>query len=405
VHILASRPDPALVRLPWDTPLEQWVDHVVPVPRGLSRHVVRVIGIEGRFYAVKETEAGRARWEYDVLRRLRRRDLPVVEAQAVVEDRPGDLPAALVTRHLAWSLPYRTVFATGLPAEGLPRLVDALVVLLVRLHLAGFYWGDMSLSNVLFRRSAGEFAAYLVDAETGELHDSVSAELREHDVAAGCENVFGEVLDLQADGLVPDVDPHALVDHIDERYRSLWTGLLEPEEFSATEMWRIERRIDQLNALGFDVDELDISTSASGSTVRIQPRVVEAGHHSRELEELTGLALEENQARRLLNDLARFTAHLDPADRPRAAERWRADIFDRLAATIPERYRGRLEPAEVFHEVLEHRWLMSERAGREVDLFDALDDYLATQLPYRPETRLAATPPDLRSRRWPSGQE
>ena len=74
-----------------------------------------------------------------------------------------------MTRHLRFSLPYRSLFSHGLRADSLPSLVDALVVLLVRLHLAGFFWGDVSLSNVLFRRSAGEFAAYLVDAETGEL--------------------------------------------------------------------------------------------------------------------------------------------------------------------------------------------------------------------------------------------
>ena len=37
LHIVASRPDPALVRLPWSTPLVDWSDdYVVPLPRGLS---------------------------------------------------------------------------------------------------------------------------------------------------------------------------------------------------------------------------------------------------------------------------------------------------------------------------------------------------------------------------------
>ena len=74
-----------------------------------------------------------------------------------------------MTRHLQYSLPYRSLFSHGLPHGSLPKILDALVVLMVRLHLSGFFWGDVSLSNVLFRRSAGEFAAYLVDAETGEL--------------------------------------------------------------------------------------------------------------------------------------------------------------------------------------------------------------------------------------------
>ena len=84
-----------------------------------------------------------------------------------------ELPAALITQHLQFSLPYRSLFSRGMTAEHVPTLIDAIVVLLVRLHLAGFYWGDVSLSNVLFRRDAGAFAAYLVDAETGELHDDV----------------------------------------------------------------------------------------------------------------------------------------------------------------------------------------------------------------------------------------
>ena len=77
----------------------------------------------------------------------------------------------LVTKHLQFSLPYRALFSQYLQPDTTRRLIDALAVLLVRLHLTGFYWGDVSLSNTLFRRDAETFAAYLVDAETGDLHD------------------------------------------------------------------------------------------------------------------------------------------------------------------------------------------------------------------------------------------
>jgi hypothetical protein len=387
MRIVASRPDPALLGLPWDVPLEDWTEHVVPVPRGLSRHVVRVIQVGGTFYAVKETVHELAEREYRLLRRLNRTGLPSVRPQAVVSDRPHDLPAALVTRHLAFALPYRALFLNGLPPSRLPVVVDALVVLLVRLHLAGFYWGDVSLSNVLFRRSAGEFAAYLVDAETGEFHDALSPRMRENDVVVGCENVFAELLDVAAAELVEEVDPHAVVEQITTRYTTLWDELTGSEEFAADDVWRIEQRIDRLNELGFDVEELDMSTGAD--TIRIQPRVVEAGHHSRELEDLTGLEVEDNQARRLLTDLASFSAHYGLTDRRAAADRWRAEVYDRIAAMIPAGLRGRLEPAEVFHEILEHRWLLSERAGHEVNIFDTAEDYIATQLGHRPETRLS----------------
>ena len=392
MRVLASTPNPALLTLPWDRPLESWTEHVVPVPRGLSRHVVRVIHLDGGFYAVKETQEDIAKREYRLLRELGRRGLPAVTPVAVVSERPADRGAALVTRHLAFALPYRAVFANGLPPGGLPLLVDALVVLLVRLHLAGFYWGDVSLSNVLFRRSAGEFAAYLVDAETGEVHPQLSDRMREYDVEVGCENVFAELLDVQEaqPELAGEVDPFAVIERIKDRYQSLWHELTAEEEFGADEMWRIEQRVERLGELGFDVEELAMATDPSGSTVSIEPRVVEAGHHARELEELTGLEVEDNQARRLLADMSSYMAHLGLTDRVEAARRWRSEIYDRITAMVPPELRGRLEPAEIFHQILEHRWLLSERAGREIDIFETTRDYLENVLSRLPEEKLTA---------------
>src|SRR6185312_9366751 len=132
----------------------------------------------------------------------------------------------LVTRHLRYSLPYRSLFSHGLPQESLPKILDALVVLLVRLHLTGFFWGDVSLSNVLFRRSAGEFAAYLVDAETGELHPQLSEGQREQDLEIAETNLYGELLDLQAGGLLDErVDPLDTVHRARSRYDALWQEL------------------------------------------------------------------------------------------------------------------------------------------------------------------------------------
>src|SRR5215212_11505973 len=261
LHIVASRPDPALLRLPLPAPLAEWSDdYVVPLPRGLSRHIVRMVRLGDRTYAIKETQEEMAFREYRMLRDLQRLGLPAVKPVGVVTGREDDshqtLPCALLTEHLAFSLPYRALFAHGTSAESLPSLIDALVVLLVRLHLADFYWGDVSLSNVLFRRSAGGFAAYLVDAETGELRSTLSAGMRENDVTVGCENVFGELLDLQASRtLDSEVRAHEIVDLIRDRYDTLWSELTGQEEFAADEMWRIEERIEHLNDLGFDVEE------------------------------------------------------------------------------------------------------------------------------------------------------
>ena len=401
LRIVATRPNPALVTLPWHLPLEEWGDDVVvQLPRGLSRHVVRIVRLGKDVYAVKETREQWAFREYRLLRDLRRLGLPTVEPVGVVAGRASEtgdeIEPCLVTRHLHFSLPYRSLFSHGMPTEDLPKLVDALVVLLVRLHLAGFFWGDVSLSNVLFRRSAGAFTAYLVDAETGEFHDVLSDGQREYDLELAATNIFGELMDLQAGGLLAeDFDPFEVGRAARERYDALWRELTGVEEFTTDEMWRLEQRIERLNDLGFDIDELDIVTDWDGSTVRVQPKVVEAGHHARELQALTGLSVEDNQARRLLNDMASFAAHheLNGEDRALVAHRWLTTVYEPVISMIPDEMRGRLEPPEVFHEVLEHRWYLSEAKSEEVDIFEAATRYFKSELAKRPEEAIAAPGP------------
>ena len=200
---------PTFLDLPWDTPLEEWdSDRLVDVERGISRHVVRFVGYGDAVYALKELPRELADREYALLTRLRAEQMPVVEAVGVVAGRPHDLDAVLITRHLDFSLPYRSLFGGRGFVDLGDRLLDALAHLLVRLHLAGFFWGDCSLSNALFRRDAGALSAYLVDAETGELHPALSDGQRLYDVSIAEENVGGELYDVEAElGLSTGLDP------------------------------------------------------------------------------------------------------------------------------------------------------------------------------------------------------
>jgi hypothetical protein len=398
LRFLVARPSSDLVRLPWQQPLEEWDDSLlVPLARGISRHVVRFVRVGGAVIAVKETRQAWAEREYAMLRNLHRIGLPTVEVVGIVTGRESPdgepIEPALLTRHLPRSLPYRSLFSHRLQDDTLERVLDALVVLMVRLHLEGFYWGDCSLSNTLFRRSAGDLAAYLVDAETGELHHSLSDGQRNYDLDLLRTNVFGEMLDLQAGGLLdPDVDPIDLVDRVVERYQHLWAALTAAEEFAVEDMWRIEQRIERLNELGFDVDELDIVTDIGGATVRIQPKVVEAGHHARRLQGLTGLDVEEAQARRILNDFDAYAAAngMQLEDQMVVAHSWLTNVYEPLQRLAPPEAVELLEAPELYHDVLLHRWYLSEQAGREMDIFDVARDYVATVLPKRIEELKAA---------------
>ena len=395
LELTAARADPALLDLPWSVPLEDWpADRLAALPRGISRHTVRFVRVSNRVLAIKEIKVDLARREYAMLRNLERMDLPCVEPFGVVSGRqtPEGVPldACLLTRHLQYSLPYRALYSQSLRPDTAQRLIDALAVLLVRLHLAGFWWGDVSLSTTLFRRDAGAFAAYLVDAETGELRPALSTGQREHDLEIARVNIAGELMDLEAGGFLEEVaDPIEVSDRIVQRYRSLWAALTESERFETGDRWRVEERIRRLNDLGFDIDELAMSTDLDGTTIQIQPKVVDAGHHSRRLLRLTGLDVEENQARRLLNDLDSYRAATDRQNEAEelVAHEWLVAVYEPTVRAVPREFSGKLEPAEVFHEVLEHRWYMSERAGTDVPIRLAVRDYIDQVLPAKPDEK------------------
>lgn len=399
LEISASRADPALLDLPWELPLEEWPDEILAaLPRGISRHVVRFARVSGRVLALKEINHALARREYDMLRMLGRIGVPAVVPFAVVSGRTDangePLDSVLITRHLQFSLPYRAVFSQVSREDTVHRLLDALAVLLVRLHLEGFYWGDVSLSNTLFRRDAGAFAAYIVDVETGSLHEELTTGQRLYDLDLARTNIIGELMDLQAGEMMdPEADPIEVGDTLVRRYHDLWAALTEREHFSTDERWRVSARIEKLNRLGFDVEELEITTDLDGTTLAIRPKVVDAGHHARRLMRLTGIDAQENQARRLLNDLDHYQAATEQQaeDEEFVAHEWLQRQYEPVVRAIPRSMRSKLEPPEFFHEVLEHKWFLSERAGTDVPLTETVQDYIRTVLPHRPDEQSLVT--------------
>lgn len=402
LQMIGAPGDPELIRLPWELPLEEWPEHhLVTLPRGISRHIVRFARLSGRVYAIKEISERYARREYRLLWDLARHDAPSVEPVAVVTGRTtadgSELDSALITRHLQFSLPYRAVLSGTVRPDTLTRLLDALAVLLVRLHLTGFYWGDCSLSNTLFRRDAGAFAAYLVDAETGELHPAISEGQRTHDIEVAHVNIYGEMLDLQAGGLLhPTIDPLTFAEQLVERYERLWAELTQDEIIDEVDWHRVDQRIRRLNSLGFDVAEMMVRRKAGTSRLIVRPKVVDAGHHQRRLLRLTGLDVEENQARRLLNDLDsyRVSNGLRDEDEAIVAHRWLAEVFQPVVNAIPAELRRKLEPAQLFHEVLDHRWFMSEAAGHDVGLTAAVQSYVHNVLVFKPDENAVITTSD-----------
>ena len=385
----------AISGLPWNQPLEQWPeDPALAEKRGISRHIVRLIRAndepDSEIYAVKETVSEFANREYAALRELRRLQAPSVDPIAVVEGRKDvngeELPCALATRFLPYSLPYRVVLSGALSPHDILNMANALALLLVRLHLLGFWWGDCSLSNTLFRRDAEGFAAYLVDAETGEFQKSLSDGQREHDLEIAHFNVAAELEDLALSGvLYPGMEPVRASEAVIKRYRRLWAALRDPQSLDPTDRRAVERAMRQLHDLGFAVEEVSIAIDGENKVLKFQPKLVAAGYHTNRLRELMGLETEELQAKRILASFDRYRARESnlSVNVNEVAFKWLSEVFNPIVNSVPAEHLGRVEPAQLFHEVLEHRWYLSEAAGHDVGLDFASKSYVSEVLPHR----------------------
>ena len=389
----------AVAGLPWQKSLELWPeDPLLAEKRGISRHIVRLVQStddpDSEVYAVKETVSEFANREYKILRQLKQLDAPSVQSIAVIEGRTDgegeELPCALVTRFLPYSLPYRVLLSgKDVTAEDVTMMANALALLLVQMHLLGFWWGDCSLSNTLFRRDAEGYAAYLVDAETGEFQKTLSDGQREHDLEIAHFNVAAELEDLALSGvLYPGMDPIRASNALIKRYHRLWSALKERQVLDPHDRHAVERAMRQLHDLGFAVEEVSVQMDEGdekSGKLYFQPKLVAAGYHKNRLRELMGLDTEELQAKRLLASFDRYRGREKSPKPPLhdSARRWLEEVFNPTVALIPMELTGRIEIAQFFHETLEHRWYLSEKAGHDVGLEFAAQSYVEQILPSR----------------------
>jgi Domain of unknown function (DUF4032)/Lipopolysaccharide kinase (Kdo/WaaP) family len=384
IEIRPGHPD--FLDLPWDLEVARWGERsrrLVEVPRGVSRHEVVVLQYEKALYVAKELPPEVGLREYEALRWLEAQELPAVQAAGHARvRRQGEDTSVLLTRFLDGSLPFRTLFESAGLARYRARLIDAIAGLLVRLHLAGFYWGDCSLSNTLFKRDAGELQAYLVDAETAQTHETLSDGQRLQDLEILEENVTGDLLDVEAMLGGPRLEAlDSTGAEIRARYVSLWGEITREDTVSPAESWRIHDRIKALNALGFTVGEVKLEALGDGSRLRMRTIVTDRDYHRHLLHALTGLTAEDRQAALMVSELQELRARLQRTENRSvplavAAYRWLTERYQPAMKRLAPLVARRGEPAELYCQLLEHKWYLSERARRDVGLEAAVEDYV-----------------------------
>lgn len=401
-EIRLRAPTPGLLALPWDLPLRQWNVPDVPlrdIAVGPSRHLVKFVDADGALWAVKDMPPRVAAKEYEVLRRLEEMGLPAVRPAGLVLQPDVD-SAILVTRYLEGSWQYRRLFMRLPLEEGKhrTRLLDAMAGLMVELHRHGVFWGDCSLANTLFSRDGQMLAAHLVDAETSEVHPSLSRGQRTHDLDIMVENVAMGMLDLaERLGTTADLEERLIAEaeQVRTRYDELWEVLHAEPVFGFTDRYRVEGTIRRLNDLGFAVDELSLQPdSADPTRLRVHVVVGDKRYHAQHLQELTGLDVGEGQAEILLGDLHAYQAQLcreagHDVDEPTAARLWVMEVLTPYEMLAHQAVHGAGTPIQAYCDLLEVRWLLSEQAGRDVGTNKALAALNRDVIPADSAARLA----------------
>ncbi len=391
VTVRAGHPD--FLDLPWNDPIAGWQDpRLIDLPKGISRHEVRFIAIGPFIYAIKELPTRPARRDYDVLRRLELADAPAVRAVGLVEGRHPDptmeQAAALITRYEDFSYSYHELLQG--PGFGIRRnqMLDAFAGLFAELHVAGCFWGDGSLSNVLYRFDADKVETMLVDAETAEIHPELSDGQREQDLGIMIENVAWGMADIAAQqGVDIEEADMALGEGIAERYRGLWHELTEVWTIGPDERYKINERVERLNELGFIVEEVDLVPSEDGNRLQVRARVGGRAFHADKLRELTGVDALEFQARQILADLYYFQSESTGGEtltgKAIEAVRWRVNQFEPMLIRLRDTD-GVVDPVQAYCDVLYHRYAISKDRGYDVGTDLAFDDWVAEGRPGYP---------------------
>jgi tRNA A-37 threonylcarbamoyl transferase component Bud32 len=379
--------------LPWEIPLDEWSKndlHLEEVQHGISRHPVVFINYDGSLYVIKELPFTVARNEYDLLSQMQAIGLPCVSPVGYAElTRSNGNLSIIFTRYLELSIPYRSLFIGNAMDRYQNHLLDAISGLLVQLHSNGFYWGDCSLSNILFRRDAGALQAYLVDAETAEYHlPRLSPMLRYHDLEIMQENILNELSELQAEADLSLSYPiEETGPYIQQRYRDLWEEITREDVFSQNELYRVQERIRTLNSLGFSVKDIELKNEDHGNILKLRIFVSDRNFHRNQLMEITGLYAEERQAQQIINEInelkANFTRSGDPNISMEAvAYHWLEHVYKPVIETLKPLINNQshpkadADPIELYCQILEHKWYLSERAQHDVGHQAAVEDYI-----------------------------
>ena len=356
-----------LEQLPWNLPISDWHSHGVNtlnIKRGISRHVVIFVKT-GRFsFGIKEISEDISRKEIDNYEQLLLKGIHTLipagfvvrEEQPIAIETPigiqyeDNFIAHTVTVLVNNVLPDSLLYSRNFRKENRQKIWDAIVQLFIQLHINGVYWGDASLANTLIKFDKREvpfiglqtiLRAYLSDAETVEIRPKLSRSLREADLNFFFESMDWIHEDLRLSGMIREnsgTEDDKL--YIKERY---------------TQLYRVERKKKKFEQqTSFNIDKFLGSISNPSYVDQFLKHIEE---HKWYMSEKLG------------DDVTLAAATRD----------WYETIFVPICTLfrtehIVDLFKGKTA-AELYIEIMNNKYYLSQRAGNDVGMIAAMHDY------------------------------
>jgi hypothetical protein len=406
--------------LPWHLPLEEWQSQGVQlllVRRGESRHAVVFVERQGIRYAIKETTPHMAEREIHNFHEIERRGIPALSPVGSVAVSAPPIPIEVselggikqymsgdrgytVTRLAPRVVPHVILYHLPFTRRTKRRLLSGVAVLMVELHEHGVYWGDPSLANILMRIDGRRILAIMADAETSELFPGpISEGLREQDI-----ELFGESLAWQAEDLRQErglPESTELLDEADFRYFQRQYHLLRREHARVATIphfntsYQIHQFLHQLNEWGYSL--LSMTGRGLQEFATVLP-----GWYQQRISKLLGITVPRMYARRFYNLILGHQALMSEREGrdvsiEEAAKHWYTHYHLPTILLLRRILTSGQDPMPAYFAVMRHKWKMSQEAGYEVPLDEAIVDWAMQQA----ETgELGAVDPALMARWW-----
>jgi hypothetical protein len=323
-----------------------------------------------RRWVLEQMPTEAAEREYAALLAMERRGVPAVRPAGLVK-RPGDGHAVLVTEDLTAVVPWQSLLRQLVLRDelGSAPLGEAVALFLVEIHRQGVLWGDGSLSALLFRRDGKALQPFLAVAGTTQVVGSLTGAQRRDDLEAVQDQLARELGDLAVGVAQPGGHDHVALQtrRLLDRYIGRWQALHEPPTIPFDRRSEVVAEVSRIHQLGYAVEEVQlVGVTSAPDEVLVHVTTGSRQHHAAEFARLTGSTVGQGQAAALLDELDAHRRAQPETPVSQVIQSWLGHVVRPTLQRLQDALPASRDVVQDYCDLLEVRWLLSERAGHDV---------------------------------------